>query len=57
MAKKKYTIEQIEKKFKGKAIDKTPFYNKKKFRIEYEVKSASKIIKNINSKKKEDYEQ
>ena len=30
MTKKRYTIEQIEKKFKGKVIDKTPFYNKKK---------------------------
>ena len=52
MAKKRYTIKQIDKVFKGKAIDKTPFYNKKKFRMEYEVKAASKILNNVNSKKK-----
>jgi hypothetical protein len=53
MAKKRYTQEQIDKKFKGKALNKTPFYNKNKFRMEYEVKSASKIIKNSNHPDKE----
>jgi hypothetical protein len=45
MAKKLYTAEEIKVKFKGKFIETAPVYNYDKKQWFYEVRQASKLIR------------
>ena len=54
MAKKRYTAEQLKKKFKGQFIHTNPVYDYDKKQWFYEVRRASKIIKeNFNPPEEE----
>lgn len=50
MPKKRYTAEQLKKKFKGQYIHTNPVYDYEKKQWLYEVRKASKIIReNFNT--------